>query len=98
MSATLALKPAEEANQLHRKIVGSIDGAIRIGEILTVQKSKLNHGEWLPWIEANLEFHFNTAARYMKVYQRRDELKFTTEVNLTEAYRLLADTSEEAEP
>jgi Protein of unknown function (DUF3102) len=81
---------AEEANKLHRKVVSSIDDAIRIGEILTEQKAKLKHGEWLPWMRDNLEFSRQTADNYRKLYDRRAEIKMPTISNLTEAYRILS--------
>jgi DUF3102 family protein len=33
-----------------------VEKAIRIGALLTRQKANLEHGEWLPWIKANLGF------------------------------------------
>lgn len=63
--------------------------AIRIGELLTQQKASLKHGEWLPWIEANLPFERTTAFRYMRCFEHREMLQRAT-FDLADAYRLLA--------
>jgi len=86
-----------EINDLHNKIMGSarttLERAIHIGELLTEQKAKQAHGEWLPWIEANLVFDRMTAARYMRVFDRRQELNVTGVLHLAAAYRLLSECS-----
>jgi hypothetical protein len=33
-----------------------------------------DHGNWLPWIEANLKFNRVTAWEYMRCFHKRDEL------------------------
>ncbi len=82
-----------EIARLHTEIGNSLkmtlEHAIRIGELLTAQKTELKHGEWLPWIENNLPFSKQTANRYMTAWDRRGELKLLTVSNLTEAYKLL---------
>jgi len=95
---------AEEINRLHFEICGfarkSLEQAIRIGELLTEQKSRLNHGEWLPWVKGNLAFSDDTARRYVTLYRRKDEIPHNAEFQLTDAYRLLSASGEpeEAEP
>lgn len=89
-----ALSPVAEIAQLHGAIIAaardSLSKAIRVGELLAERKAKLKHGEWLPWIAANLPFSQPTAFRYMRCYDRRDEIKSFTLNNLTDAYKLLA--------
>jgi hypothetical protein len=48
--------------------------AIEMGKRLTEQKDKCAHGEWIPWIEANLSFERTTVARYMRCYENREKL------------------------
>lgn len=94
----------DEITKLHSDIVGymrlSLDAAIRIGELLSERKAELAHGEFTPWVEANLPFSPRTARRYMKAYENRERIEKTDSVSvLTEAYRLLeAPRAQEAPP
>jgi hypothetical protein len=85
-----------EINVLHSEILSAlrtnIDKAIRIGELLAEQKSELGHGQWLPWLEANIKFTDRTARNYMRVFENRDRLKSETLSDLTDAYRLLTES------
>ena len=83
-----------EIISLHGEIINAarttLDKAIRIGELLTEQKASLKHGQWLPWVNDNLPFEQKTAWRYMNIYSRRDELGTMPNLELTDAYRMLA--------
>ena len=91
---TLALSivqdSVEEINQLHAELndlaKGSIEKAIRIGELLRQQRAQCKHGEWLPWLETNVQFSRKTADRYQHLYHQR--VKLVTLTNLNEAYRI----------
>lgn len=74
-----------EAHRLARQHAESaVQYAIRCGELLMQQKSKLRHGEFQAWIEANCEFAYATAARYMKAAaQKSTPVDFST---LSELY------------
>jgi Protein of unknown function (DUF3102) len=84
-----------EINRLHSEICDaartSIEKAVRIGELLTEQKSLLKHGEWLPWQGANLLFSSRTATNYMRVFENRALLKSESVSDLNEAYALLEE-------
>lgn len=86
--------PSNQINALHAEICDkarkSLVAAVRIGELLTKQRSELKHGQWLPWVRANLTFSDDTARNYMRVFSRRDEIPNSSEFGLTDAYRLLA--------
>jgi Protein of unknown function (DUF3102) len=88
-----------EINRLHAEICQAarttIDKAIRIGELLAEQKEALKHGEWLPWLKANVEFSRQTADNYRRVYEKREDIKLLSVGNLTDAYRLLASGTDE---
>lgn len=88
-----------EINQLHDDINDAgrtmLDKAIRIGELLTDVKDSLDHGKWLVWLHANVEFSQQTASNYMRVFRERDKLKLLTVSNLTDAYALLAEPKAE---
>lgn len=87
------LKVQDEINGLHSEIVGlaqkALDNAIRIGELLTAKKAELAHGEFLPWLKANVNFGPDAAERYRIVYARRDELPRKECKTLTQALKLL---------
>ena len=52
----------------------SIDHFRRCGELLNLAKSRLDHGEWLPWLEANWEGSASEANRYMKLARKWGQL------------------------
>lgn len=54
----------------------SLEHAMRAGELLTQAKASkdITHGQWLLWVEANCEFGRESAAGYMRLYERREEL------------------------
>jgi hypothetical protein len=95
LSGPNAKEVAKEINGLHEEIAlglrTTLAKAIRIGELLVEQKEKCDHGNWLPWIEANLNFDPRTAQRYMRVFENRDRLKNDSVSYLSDAYQLLAD-------
>lgn len=67
-----------EINKLYQEIESAgqvmIGKAIRIGELLDAQKSSMQHGEWIPWVELNLPFNRMQAAKYMRVHANRQVL------------------------
>ncbi len=83
-----------EVVRLHSEITTalahSFDNAIRIGELLTEQKAKLEHGQFLPWVKENLPFSDRTARNYMTLHSRRDELKLANVSDLSAAYQMLS--------
>lgn len=94
MSAVITSSPVSEITRLHGEIVTaartSLDAAIRIGELLTAEKAKLAHGQWLPWLKANVPFAEKSAQNYMRVYGQRDRIKSASVADLSYAYRLLS--------
>ena len=99
----VALNRIEAITELHNEIAGymrmSLKAAIEIGRLLNEQKAELAHGEFTPWVEVNLPFTMRTAQRYMRAYQRRDEIAKSDNVSvLTEAYRLLEAPRAREEP
>jgi hypothetical protein len=99
------MKPAKTVAQeivaLHNDIIGAIrttmPKAIRIGELLTQEKQRLGHGEWLPWITANLPFTDRTARNYIRLYENKDRLKLENVSDLSAAYRMLSAPKDEIE-
>jgi hypothetical protein len=93
-------KRAKEISALHREIRWharvTLEKAIRIGELLTQQKQALPHGEFTPWLRANVPFTERTATNYMRVFEKREELKSENVSVLRQAYKLLQASSESA--
>ncbi|MGA2178864.1 MAG: DUF3102 domain-containing protein [Verrucomicrobiota bacterium] len=80
---------------LHNEIITaartSLEKAVRLGELLTDIKTSLKHGDWLLWMQKNLPFSDQTARNYIRIWEKRDDPKFKTVLNLTDAYRLLSE-------
>ena len=89
----------DEIKELHQKIGGylrtTLDGAIRVGELLQEQKAGLKHGAWLPWIKENLPFSERLARDYMRFYNRREELKTANLADLTDARKFISQSRSE---
>jgi hypothetical protein len=79
---------AREIRVLHDQIAvsmrRSIEDAIRIGEILSVQKQDMDHGKYIAWIKAELPFSEDTAERYSRLFEHKDKIRSLR--NLQEAY------------
>jgi Protein of unknown function (DUF3102) len=90
------INSAEEANAAHRRIVGSVQDAIAIGEYLTMKKQSLPHGQWLPWLKENIDFDQATAWRYSNLYANQGKL--CSVHNLNDAYKLLSAKAPEDKP
>ena len=62
----------EDAERLSKLAKSQAQKAIRLaiecGRLLTEQKAKMSHGEWMPWVEKNCCFTRMTAHRYIKLY------------------------------
>jgi Protein of unknown function (DUF3102) len=76
----------KEIKKLHGAIIHaaktSLDSAIRIGGLLTAIKDKLEHGQWIPWIEKNLPFSERAAQNYLRCFHEKDRLKNATDADL----------------
>jgi hypothetical protein len=79
-------KQEKEIVKLHDETKGIVADwltkAIRIGELLTDVKETLEHGQWLPWVEAKAPFNNSMASRYMRIYDKREQIR-TSGANLT---------------
>ena len=75
MNTEVALKQdtldAQQMIKLHMQIVDAEsmakDNAADLGDRLIAKKAELKHGEFKPWIEANLTFSYRKPAEYMQV-------------------------------
>jgi hypothetical protein len=96
--AGIVLSPVEEIRQLHFEICEGVRTDIRkadrIGELLVGIKDGLNHGEWLPWVKANVPFDRRTASNYMRVHENRSKWETISHLGLTEVYELLQERTD----
>ena len=101
LSATGRIKEITSLHDLAMKESQSaVLRAIRIGELLTEQKTELQHGEWIPWVEENLPFGREQSARYMRIYSNRDVLANVTcmsHLPMNQAIQMLATPKPKAE-
>jgi hypothetical protein len=65
--------------------------------LLVEVRESLPHGEWLPWLQANVPFTDRTARNYIRLHDQRDRLKLETVSDMTGAYRLLSAGSDTPE-
>jgi hypothetical protein len=84
-----------EIKKLHNELLAlreTVFGkAVRIGELLVANKAAFGkHGRWLKWLKKNITFSDQTARNYIRIYENRDDPKFKSVLNLTDAYALLA--------
>jgi hypothetical protein len=70
---------AAQINAEHAAVVTAartcLEHAKRAGELLAQAKEHCDHGNWLPWLRANVEFSERTAQGYLQVAQHWDELQ-----------------------
>ena len=53
----------------------AVEAAIAAGQDLTEVKARLEHGKWLPWLEANFPKDATTARDYMRLAAHADEIE-----------------------
>lgn len=100
MSDLLCLKPEAEAadlaelateiNSAHREATEfaqtAIEKAIVAGKKLLEAKARCQHGEWLPWLKANVRFDERTARRYMALSANRTRTSDLSSIREALAY------------
>jgi hypothetical protein len=93
----------EEINHEHELCIGSmkntLEHAIRIGELLSEQKEKVQFGDWIIWIKMNCSFDRAQATRYMKIYSnvaRVHQLEDATSIR--HALRIIAAADPKPKP
>ena len=99
MSRAIETSRAAEIRRLHGEIAGelsnTVEKAIRVGELLTAEKAEHDHGEWLPWVEANCGIKARTVQEYMRMFENRAVLKSARLAHLAEARRLLVSDEDQ---
>ena len=95
MSEALALPTlAVEINREHAACEGafseSLEHARKAGDLLIEAKAQVEHGDWLPWLEANCDFAPRTAQVYMQIARNWAELANTQGLALLGVQRAAA--------
>ncbi len=97
MSALVSL--AADINREHHaafcKAREALEHARRAGELLIEAKATVRHGEWLPWLSANVQFSERTAQGYMRLAAHWPELEAKSatvaDLPLRDALKALAE-------
>jgi hypothetical protein len=93
---------ARQINEAHDLADASLrtglENARRVGMLLQEARKKIKHGQWLPWLKANVKFSERAARNYLRIAEGWDELRFksATVADLTqrEALTVLAEVHE----
>ena len=101
-SNEMVLSISDKINIIHSEMTShmtmAVKKAIEVGRLLTEQKEKLSHGEWIPWVDRNLTFGYSQATRYMKIFRERGNPNIELAQHLTQAIALIADPKEDDRP
>lgn len=73
--ADLAVQINTEHERAFGKAREALEHARRAGELLLQAKAAVDHGQWLPWLAANVAFSERTAQGYMRLAARWDTLQ-----------------------
>jgi glycine cleavage system regulatory protein len=73
--AELANKINAEHQQAETAMRAGLEHAKNAGELLMQAKAQCRHGEWLPWLGANVRFSERTVQAYMRIAKRWGELE-----------------------
>jgi hypothetical protein len=71
----LAEVATAEHEAFERDARSAIGHAIRAGEALVAAKSKVRHGDWLPWLEARFPASEDTAQNYMRLARNAERVR-----------------------
>jgi hypothetical protein len=73
------------------------EAILTIGRCLVEAKDILPHGEWIPWLNEQVEFSERTARRFMRLYRECSNRPALADLGATKALALLALPPEERE-
>jgi hypothetical protein len=76
----------------------AVQHAIACGKALLEAKAKCKHGEWLPWLEANVKFSKDSANDYMRLAKKEHAPFLESAASIREALRLLDTEKQKPEP
>ncbi len=76
----------ERASVAARTAIGE---AFEAGRLLIEAKSRLAHGEWLPWLKSNCACSERSARNYMKLAEAKDQIGNAADLSIRKALQLL---------
>ena len=93
---TLASMAAEKAALVEQHGRKTVQAAIDCGRYLTEIKSRLGHGEWLPWLEENWQYSRVWATQFMRLANDKLSYHLTDAKDIKDALRILGEAEEAA--
>ena len=93
---TLAAMAAEKAELVEQHGRKTVQAAIDCGRYLTEIKSRLGHGEWLPWLEENWNHSTVWASQFMKMANYKHAYNLEEASSVREALRMIGEAEEAA--
>jgi hypothetical protein len=93
---TLASMAAEKAALVEQHGRKTVQAAIDCGRYLTEIKSRLAHGEWLPWLEENWQWSQRTAANFMRLANQQSTANLEEAKDVKDALRIIGEAEEAA--
>jgi hypothetical protein len=91
---TLAEMAAEKAALVEQHGRKTVQAAIDCGRYLTEIKSRLGHGEWLPWLEENWQYSVMRASQFMKLANLNTSLNLNEAKDVKDALRIVSEAEE----
>jgi hypothetical protein len=93
---TLASMAAEKAALVEQHGRKTVQAAIDCGRYLTEIKSRLGHGEWLPWLEENWQYSVMRANQFVRMANLNHGLNLEEANSIREALRMIGEAEEAA--
>ena len=66
---TLQAECIQRGHELNGMMRRTVEAAIALGSMLKEVKAKMDHGEFTPWVEANMPVSIKQCQRYMRVHE-----------------------------
>ena len=89
---TLGMGVAESSEAAEAAIGKAVQHALRCGKYLSEAKSRLSHGEWLPWLDRFFHGDPRTAQRWMRVAENATRVPNLSDASsIRDALRMIAD-------
>jgi hypothetical protein len=92
----LAEMAAEKAALVEQHGRKTVQAAIDCGRYLTEIKSRLGHGEWLPWLESNWKHSDKWATQFMRLANQNCSSNLAEASSINEALRMIGEAEEAA--
>jgi hypothetical protein len=95
--AAIAADLRHEVEQADQQWQSAVGHAIRAGELLIEAKTQVEHGEWLPWLEANFPGSVRSAQGYMRIARNRAKYATVAHLGVGGALKQLTAPRKESE-